>query len=138
MRPRSRVFLLVIAVVLALAIFGLGAMFTHGVESSARASGNEFVWFLIGTLVASPLWLPAVIPTRSRTVSLVIRWCSAGALLFPLRYAAAVVLQQFRVYPSAFFSLTVLAVSVLIALGCVAAIFVLLTTGTRGVRNRSA
>lgn len=98
MSTRSRVFLLVLAVALAVTVFFLGASFTYSAESPERASGSAFFWLLLAVLFASPLWGPALLSTRLGWVSVAVRWLSAAALLVPLWYVGSVAFNQFQMY----------------------------------------
>jgi hypothetical protein len=122
----GRAFLLVLAAALIATVFSVGTAFTYGAESFENARGTELFWLVLALLFASPLWLPALIPSRFARLSNVIGWLSAAALLVPLGYVGSVVLHQVQLYSSSLFSPSILAITSMLALGCVLALVVLL------------
>src|SRR3981081_1024238 len=106
----SRAFLITLAAALVVVVFCLGTSFTYSAESTERAQGSEFFWLLLAVVFASPLWVPATLPTCSRWVSTTCRWLSAAALLVPLRYAGAIALHQAQLYPYSLFSASIFTV----------------------------
>ena len=134
----SRVLLLTLASALIVAVFCLGTSFTYSAESPERANGGEFFWLLLAGLFASPLWVPAIVSTPSRWVTIAVRGVSAVLLLVPFRYACSVALHQLRMYPSPWFSVDTFAVSVLLSVGCASAIVVLIWTCSHRVARKAA
>ena len=134
----SRAFLIALAVAFVVVVFCLGTSFTYSAESTEGAQGSEFFWLLLAVVFASPLWVPAALPTRSRWVSATVRWVSAAALLVPLRYAGAVVLHQAQLYPHSLFSASIFTVASTLSVGCAAAIVVLLLPSPHRVARQAA
>lgn len=132
-----RAFLLALAVTLMVVLFCLGTSFTYSAEPPERARGSELFWLLLAVVFASPLWLPAILSTRSPRAAIAVRWLSAAALLMPLRYAAAVAVHQFQFYPQPLFSVTIFAAAAMLSVGCVVAIVLLLRPSAR-VLDKSA
>jgi len=135
--PR-RAFLLLLAVALVAVVFCLGTSFTQMAESPERERGSEFLWLLLALAFVSPLWIPAVMPAHLGLLSVAVRWLSAAALLVPLRYAAAVVMHQFQLYPHPAFSFGIFGVAAALLAGCVGAIAVLLLPSLHRIENRPA
>jgi hypothetical protein len=125
MPPRSRVFLLVLAILLAAAVFGLGSTFTASAEASASTVGSDVFWLLLALGLASPLWLPAVLAPQSGWPRLMLHWLCAAALLVPLWLVGSVLLHQARLYPGANFSVGIFSLAAAFSVGCVAAVVVL-------------
>jgi len=121
-----RAFLLALAVAIAIAVFSLGTTFTYGAESPSRARGSELFWLLLALVFASPLWVPAFLPTRLGWVSTGVRWLCAAALLVPLLFAGSVAVHQLQLYPHPLFSVAIFAIAVALSAGCIGAIVVLL------------
>ncbi|HVO87468.1 MAG TPA: hypothetical protein VMV45_02920 [Casimicrobiaceae bacterium] len=131
----SRIFLLILAFVLAWVVVDLGSSFTYGAESIERARGSVIFWLIFGVAFASPLWLPAIMPQRHGGISTTIRWLSAAALGVPLWFIGSVVVHQLSVYRSGSFSAPVFGFAALLAIGCLAAIIVLIRPRVRHSRR---
>jgi hypothetical protein len=125
MAPAHRIALLVCAIALAAVTFTLGLSFTNAAEVATNAEGAWVFWSFIGIAIASPLWLPALIPSRMVMASRVVRWVSALLVLVPLRYIAGVVLHQYRLFGGDNFAPSIFAGALLLGAGCAFAIAVL-------------
>jgi len=121
-----RIALLIVAGALALATFMLGASFTYAAEAPARAVGSWIFWMLFAVAIATPLWLPALVPTRLTGISRIVRWASVLLALVPLRYIATVLLHQYSLYGGGNFAPGIFGVALLLCTGCVCAIVVLM------------
>jgi hypothetical protein len=125
MAPAHRIALLVCGIALAAVTFTLGASFTHAAESASNAEGAWVFWLLVGFAVASPFWLPALVPTRFVLLSRIVRWASAILVLVPLRYIAGVLLHQYHLYGGDNFAPSIFGGALLLSAGCAFAIVVL-------------
>jgi hypothetical protein len=61
----------------------LGGGFSRAVEPEAYSAGTSAFWLLAGAIVAAPLWVPAIFPSRYAVALKFCRWVSAAALLVP-------------------------------------------------------
>jgi hypothetical protein len=85
MNKTSKNFLLTsalsVGVIVAIGILAFGSV----------AEPNEFGLYsvlfaiVVGIAFSAPLWLPAVIPSRYKITSLIFRWLSAVALIYPIQ-----------------------------------------------------
>jgi len=68
-----------------------GFAFSDAVEPES----NSFLfWGVVGAVVASPLWVPAAIPSRHPSALMACRWLSAFFLLFPTLMFGSIVVSQ--------------------------------------------
>ena len=61
----------------------LGGSFSRAVEPESYSTGTSAFWFLAGIVVAAPLWVPAVCPSRYPVALKACRRVGAAALLLP-------------------------------------------------------
>lgn len=82
--PASFRFTLLLGAVLCCGFVALlGSSFSRAVEPETYSVGTSAFWFLAGAVVATPLWVPAIIPSRYPVALKFCRWVSAAALLVP-------------------------------------------------------
>jgi hypothetical protein len=124
--PRAqRIALLACGIALAAVTIMMGATFTYLAESATRAAGSWVFWLFFGLAFAAPLWVPALVPPRFVMASRMVRWVSAILVLVPLRYIAAVLLHQYRLFGSGNFAPAVFGGALLLFVGCALAVVVL-------------
>lgn len=78
-----RFILLVVAAISGLFVAFFGSSFSHANESHSYIEGISVAWLLAGALVVTPLWIPAIIPSRFPNALQKCRRISAILLLFP-------------------------------------------------------
>lgn len=61
----------------------LGGSFSWAVEPETYSTGVSAFWFLAGTVVTAPLWVPAIFPSRYPVAFKFCRWASATVLIVP-------------------------------------------------------
>jgi len=79
----ARLYLLLSAIISGGFIALLGATFSVSVEPEQFTVASVAIWFVAGTIVAAPLWIPALIPARFPTTLKVSRLVGAIVLLLP-------------------------------------------------------
>ena len=72
----------------------LGGGFSRAVEPESYATTASAFWFVAGVVVAAPLWVPALIPSRYSVALRVCRWVSAAALLLPIYVFGGIVVHN--------------------------------------------
>lgn len=118
-----RVILLVGAVLCGgfVALFGGG--FSRAVEPENYSEVSSVFWLLAGAVVAAPLWVPAVFPSRYPVALKVCRQVSAAILLLPTLLFGSIVVHNINrsvsglgATPSALIQGAVLTVACLVCL----------------------
>lgn len=94
MQTPARIILLLAALLCGGFVALLGGGFSRAVEPESYTVSTSIFWFLAGAVVASPLWLPAVIPRRYPVALKVCRRVSAVALLLPTYLFAGIVVHN--------------------------------------------
>ena len=72
----------------------LGGGFSRAVEPESYSAGTSVFWFFAGAVVAAPLWVPAVFPSRYPVALKVCRRVSAVALLVPTLLFGSIVVHN--------------------------------------------
>jgi hypothetical protein len=89
--PILRACLLAAAAVVGGAFALLGATFTGMADPGEYDSWARVFWLVAGAVIASPMWLPAVIPARLLPVGRWVRRAGAVALLLPFLFFSSIV-----------------------------------------------
>ena len=61
-------------------------------EPEEFSAYSAFFAILIGVVTSSPLWLPAIIPSRFKVLSGILRWLGAIALIFPAYISSGIII----------------------------------------------
>ena len=130
--------LLLLAAALAYVTFTIGESFTASAESAARNPGAWRFWALFALAFASPLWLPALVPSQFVVASRIVRWGSALLVLVPLRFSASVLLHQYELYGSGNFAFVIAGAALILSAGCLLAVVVLVLPELQRKRARIA
>ncbi len=89
-----RMCLLLAAVTLGGSFTFLGDSFSHAVEPDRYDGGVRTFWIMAGIVLASPMWIPAVLPDRHRRLRDWCRWIGAAVLLLPLVFFGSIVVHN--------------------------------------------
>jgi hypothetical protein len=94
MRRSLRIVLLLCAALCGGFVALAGGGFSRVAEPESYTAGTSVFWFLVGAVVAAPLWVPAIFPSRYALAFKVCRWLSAAALLLPICLFGSIVVNN--------------------------------------------
>ena len=92
----KRIVLLMGAVLCGGWIAQFGGAFSRAVEPESYDGTSSLFYFVVGSLVSAPLWVPALIPSRFFYALLVCRWGGAIAMLLPTAMFGSIVVHNVR------------------------------------------
>ncbi len=131
MNGRTRVLLVLAAMLVGLLVCGVGHSFSYAVDPGESQTAALAFWILVGAAVAAPMWVPASIPASYPRLLLACRWLGAFALL-PHLYLATSTLGRNAKSLASGHGVTLSGIATALVLtGVVAGCIVLLLRGSR-------
>ena len=117
----------------------LGGSFSRAVEPETYSTGASVFWVLAGAIVATPLWVPAIIPSRYPVALKVCRRVSAAVLCLPTWLFGGIVWNNVsRSISGASATPSALAQGAVLTLVCLACMVILLWPELRPYAKRAA
>jgi hypothetical protein len=96
MSRTARLFLISAAILCGGFVAALGGAFSHGVEPDDYGRSTTLFWLVAGAVVALPLSVTAIIPSRFMSTGRWVRRASAVLLLFPTYLFSTIVTHNVR------------------------------------------
>jgi hypothetical protein len=116
----------------------LGGGFSRAVEPESYSNGTSAFWLLAGAVVAAPLWVPAVFPSRYPIAFKFCRWVSAATLLLPTLLFGSIVVHNIRRSVSGLGATSsALVVGAVLTVACLGCMVVLLWPELRSQKQRA-